>query len=212
MERRRAEASCGIPAGRLTRSLWWSAYSLRETWNQVKNTIAPWWADNSKEAYASGLANLAAALGNWDASKNGKRRGPKVRFPGFKGQTTRHVVPVHHRRVRPGRGSPACGGCRVSAPCARKESTRKLARHVGHGRARIRSATLTHQGGRWCCSLSVEITRIDPAAARPGGVVGVDLGVTSLAVLSTGEVIANPRHLEAAQREPRRLGAPSLQA
>jgi putative transposase len=36
-------------------------------------------------------------------------------------------------------------------------------------------------------------------------VVGVDLGVTSLAVLSTGEVIANPRHLEVAQRELRRL-------
>jgi putative transposase len=46
----------------------------------------------------------------------------------------------------------------------------------------------------------VEITRIDPAAARLGGVVGVDLGVKSLAVLSTGEVIANPRHLEVAQR------------
>jgi hypothetical protein len=55
-------------------------------------------------------------------------------------------------------------GYRVSAPCARKESARKLARHVGHGRARIRSATLTHQGGRWCCSLSVEITRTDPPA------------------------------------------------
>jgi putative transposase len=36
-------------------------------------------------------------------------------------------------------------------------------------------------------------------------VVGVDLGVTSPAVLSTGEIIANPRHLEVAQRELRRL-------
>jgi hypothetical protein len=31
---------------------------------------------------------------------------------------------------------------------------------------------------------------------------GSDLGITSLAVLSTGEVIGNPRHLEIAQREP----------
>jgi putative transposase len=36
-------------------------------------------------------------------------------------------------------------------------------------------------------------------------VVGIDLGVKSLAVLSTGEVIANPRHLEIAQRQLRRL-------
>jgi putative transposase len=54
-------------------------------------------------------------------------------------------------------------------------------------------------------SFSVEITRYDPAPARPESVVGVDLGIKSLAVLSTGEVIANPRHLEIAQRELRRL-------
>jgi putative transposase len=51
----------------------------------------------------------------------------------------------------------------------------------------------------------VEIERHDPAPARPESVVGVDLGVKSLAVLSTGEVIANPKHLEIAQRELRRL-------
>jgi putative transposase len=47
-----------------------------------------------------------------------------------------------------------------------QESTRKLARHVERCTARIRSATVTHQGGRWFCSFSVEIERHDPA--RPG--------------------------------------------
>jgi putative transposase len=51
----------------------------------------------------------------------------------------------------------------------------------------------------------VEITRTDPAPTQPGSVIGVDLGVTSLAVLSTGEVIADPRHLEVVLRELRRL-------
>jgi putative transposase len=51
----------------------------------------------------------------------------------------------------------------------------------------------------------VEVERHDPAPARPESVAGVDPGVTSLAVLSTGEVIANPRHLEVAQRELHRL-------
>ena len=54
-------------------------------------------------------------------------------------------------------------------------------------------------------SLSVEITRDDPTPTRPDTAVGVDLGVKSLAVLSTGEVIANPRHLDVALRELRRL-------
>jgi putative transposase len=85
------------------------------------------------------------------------------------------------------------------------ESTRKLARHVEHGRARIRSATVSHQAGRWQVSFSVQITRTDPAPSQPDTVVGVDLGITSRAVLSTGEVIPNPRHLELAQRELRRL-------
>ena len=88
MNQRKAEASYGIGADQLTPSLSWSAYSLRKTWNQTKDTTAPWWAENSKEAYSSGLANLATALGNWNASKSGKRRGPKVRFPSSKTNDT----------------------------------------------------------------------------------------------------------------------------
>jgi putative transposase len=51
---------------------------------------------------------------------------------------------------------------------------------------------------------ALEITRHDPAPGRAETTVGVDLGVKSLAVLSTGEVIENPKHLEIAQRELRR--------
>jgi putative transposase len=85
------------------------------------------------------------------------------------------------------------------------ESTRKLARHVERGTARIRSATVPHRAGRWFCSFSVEITRDDPAPTQPDTAVGVDLGVKSLAVLSTGEVVSNPRHLDVALRTLRRL-------
>jgi hypothetical protein len=40
-------------------------------WNRAKETVAPWWAENSKEAYSSGLANLATGLGNWHTSRPG---------------------------------------------------------------------------------------------------------------------------------------------
>jgi transposase len=86
MDQRKAEASYGIPDAELTPSLNWSAYSLRKLWNQAKDTAAPWWAENSKEAYSSGPTNLATALGNWNASKAGKRRGQRVRFPRFAGK------------------------------------------------------------------------------------------------------------------------------
>ncbi|MEO6089688.1 MAG: IS607 family element RNA-guided endonuclease TnpB [Umezawaea sp.] len=205
LAQREAERSYWLSGDQLTAAVSWSAFSLRKRWNQTKDDLAPWWPENSKEAYSSGLANLATALGNWKASKAGTRAGPTIRFPRFKGKrkamacrfTTGSfgLVDGDRRHVR----LPRIGVVRTH------ESTRKLARHVERGTARIRSVTVIHQGGRWFCSLSVEIQRQDPAPARPDSVVGVDLGITSLAVLSTGEVITNPRHLEIAQRELRRL-------
>jgi choline dehydrogenase-like flavoprotein len=47
---RHAETSYGLPADELTPAVPWSAYGLRKTWNQVKTTVAPWWAENSKES------------------------------------------------------------------------------------------------------------------------------------------------------------------
>jgi putative transposase len=202
---REAERSYGVPVDRLTPSVSWSAYGLRRDWNRVKDAVAPWWGENSKEAYSSGLANLATALGNWDGSRTGKRRGPRVRFPRFKGKraglscrfTTGAfgLADADRRHVR----LPRIGLVRTH------ESTRKLARHIERGTARIRSATVSHRQGRWFVSFSVEITRHDPAPIRPDTTVGVDLGVKSLAVLSTGETVPNPRHRETAQRELRRL-------
>ncbi|MGH3859655.1 IS607 family element RNA-guided endonuclease TnpB, partial [Actinokineospora sp.] len=202
---RGAEKSYDIPDTELTPSVPWAAYNLRKLWNQAKETAAPWWGENSKEAYSSGLANLATALGNWSESKTGQRKGSKVRFPRFKGKR----MGLSCRFTTGSFGLTEDGRRHVKLPrigvVRTHESTRKLARHVERGSARIRSATVTHRGGRWFCSFSVEIDRHDPPATRPDSVVGVDLGIKSLAVLSTGEAIANPRHLEVAMRELRRL-------
>jgi putative transposase len=158
-----------------------------KTRNQAKDEVAPWWADNSKEAYASGLANLATALTNWHNSKHGKRKGPTIRFPRFKTKRARlscrfstgafGLTAADRRHVK----LPRIGVVRTH------ESTRKLARHVERGTARIRSATVSFQRGRWHVAFSVETIRHDPAPAptpaRSGSVVGVDLGIKSLAVL-----------------------------
>ena len=69
LAQREAERSYGIPEDRLTPALSWSMYGLRKRWNQVKDEVAPWWAGNSKEAFACGLARLADALANWRDSR-----------------------------------------------------------------------------------------------------------------------------------------------
>src|ERR687893_868029 len=77
---RAAEYSYGLRGAQLTPC---SAYDLRRAWNRAKHERAPWWAENSKEAYSSGLANAAAALSNWSSSRSGKRAGRRVGFPRF---------------------------------------------------------------------------------------------------------------------------------
>ncbi len=149
------------------------------------------------------MANLATALTNWSDSKNGTRKGPKVRFPRFKGKRARRScrfttgafgLTADRRHVQ----LPRIGAVRTC------ESTRKLARRIERGEARIRSATLSWQRGRWHVSFSVELPDVDPAAREHGRVVGVDLGIKSLAVLSTGEVVPNPRRLDGELRRLRR--------
>ena len=95
---RRGPSTYGIGDDELTPSLSWSLYSLRKDWNAVKETVAPWWRECSKEAFNTGLDQLARALKNWGDSRTGKRKGRPVGFPRFK---TRHKSPsvgaVHDR-------------------------------------------------------------------------------------------------------------------
>ncbi|MGS2646354.1 helix-turn-helix domain-containing protein, partial [Streptosporangium sp. LJ11] len=83
MDQRAAEQSYDIADEMLT-EVPWSLYGLRRAWNASKEVIAPWWADNSKEAYNSGLDGVVRALRNWSASRNSTRKGPKIGFPRFK--------------------------------------------------------------------------------------------------------------------------------
>ncbi|MFE5587014.1 IS607 family element RNA-guided endonuclease TnpB [Kitasatospora sp. NPDC056531] len=205
LAQREAEKSYGIADDDLTPALSWSVYSLRKAWNTAEADVAPWWAECSKEAYATGLDRLATGLKNWQDSRRGKRKGPRVGFPGFKSQR---------------RANPSCrfttgairldGRTHVVLPVLGRikthESTRKPARRVERGTALIKSATVRREAGRWFVSFTVEVERAEPVPARPDAVIGVDLGVKTLAVFSDGRPAAdNPRHYDAALRKLRRL-------
>jgi putative transposase len=198
-QQRAAEESDGIPEAERTPWIDTSAYGLRKAWNAAKDRMAPWWPENSKEAYATGCANLSAALSN---RKAGRARMPRFKAkrrsrPSCRFTTGAFGLAEDRRHVR----LPRIGAVRTG------ESTRKLARKVEAGTARIRSATLSWQGGRWHVSFSVELPDPEPPDRKPapragGRVVGVDLGITTLATLSTGTRVPNRRHLD---RELRRL-------
>jgi putative transposase len=85
----------------------WNFYALRKQWNQAKHQVAPWWRCASKEAYASGIADLVAALRNWSDAKHGRRVGGRVGFPRFKA-----------RRRDPGRVRFTTGAMRLEPTAA----------------------------------------------------------------------------------------------
>jgi putative transposase len=209
---RKAEESYGIGEAELTPWRPWSLPALRKVFNEVKRTdprFAPWWEENSKEAYNTGLAGAAAAFDNYAKSRRGQRKGKKVGMPRRK---SKHRARLACRfttgtiRLEPDRRHvtlPRLGTIRTH------ESTRKLERRLANGTACILSATVRHERGRWFVSLQVEIQRVQGVPARQDTTVGVDLGVKTLAVLadSAGDVRyePNPAHLDGALKHLRRL-------
>ena len=83
------------------------------------------------------------------------------------------------------------------------ESTRKLARRLENGTARILSATVSRTAQRWFVSFTVEVERAIPERhARPGSAVGVDLGVKTL--LTGVDDVGRGGHGRRAEAAPRR--------
>jgi len=195
-----------VPDELLTPSVSWSLPALRKAWNTAKADVAPWWGEVSKEAFNTGLDALARGLKNWVDSRKGARAGRPVGFPVFKSRrrTTPSVrFTTGAIRVESDRKHvvlPRLGRLKLH------ESARKLARRLDNGSARIMSATVRRDGGRWHVSYTVEVERGDRQPARAGSTVGVDVGIKHLAVLSTGELVDNPRHLDVAQTRLRALG------
>ena len=198
-----AHVKAGIEAGEKPE---WSFYSLRKWWNANKDTLAVgddgaiWWAENSKEAYSSGLEALAKGLSNWSKSRRGDRKGRRVGFPQFKSKdkaAPRFAYTTSSFGLI--QGDPKA----LKLPkVGRVHCMEDVAERVGD--ARVLRMTVSKRAGRWYASLTVE--RDDKPVTKPpqGGAVGVDLGIKTLATLSDGTVIDNPRCLAASERRLKR--------
>jgi putative transposase len=157
----------------------WSLPTLRKAWNQAKAEVAPWWPSCSKEAYASGIADLVTTLHAWSASKRGQRAGARVGFPRFKSRhRDRGRVRFHNgaMRLEPDRRHlvlPVIGQLRS------KENTRSLERLLAKGRARVLSMTLSEQGGRLFVSVATIVAQAPLRPSEPAARCGIDLGIGS---------------------------------
>ncbi|WP_298343917.1 IS607 family element RNA-guided endonuclease TnpB, partial [Ferrimicrobium sp.] len=191
----------------------WTLEALRKQWNQEKNEVAPWWGENSKEAYSSGIADLVQALSGWSDSKNGRRRGRKVGFARFKSKRkdqNRVRFMTGAMRFEEDRRSivlPTIGALRS------KENTRRIQRHLAKNNARLLNCTLSERWGRLFVSCQVAVrTNVTSSRtpSKPNVRAGVDLGLRSLATIADSdgniEVFPNPAPLRTTLTERRRVG------
>lgn len=141
----------------------WTLYALRRWWNANKGTLAvdtdgtPWWRENSKEAYNSGLEALSDALSNWSKSRKGERKGRRVGFPRFKArdrETPRFAYTT---------GS---FGLVRADPGAQTAAHRPRALHGERRRTRGRGQGAAHDGVVPCGTLA---RRVDRQTRRPNG-------------------------------------------
>jgi putative transposase len=198
-------------------SVGWDLASLRWAWNRAKDEVAPWWAQNSKEAYSSGLADLARALDNWKASRDGACNGRRVGFPRFKSARRdygRVRFTTGTMRLEADRRTitvPVIGGLRSM------ENTRRVQRHMTSGRAHLLNMTLSERWGRLFVSVGYALrVRATPrTVTAPTAKAGVDLGIRTLATVATIDAATgaetlteykNPAPLKATLTARRRAG------
>jgi transposase len=170
---------------------WYSAVDLHKLCNAEKKAdpALAWWRENSKCAYQEAFRDLDRALRNFTASRKGDRKGRRLGFPRFKKRGRCKEAFRFSGVLR-------CCGATVTLPrlgtVRTHESTRKLARRLERGTARILSATVSRTAQRWFVSFTVEVERAVPRChARPGSAIGIDLGVKTLltGVDETGTVV-----------------------
>ena len=149
-------------------------YALRRQLNAIKREQFPWMLEVTKCAPQLAIVQLGAAFTNCFA---GRARYPKFRKKGVHDRfsLSNDQFKVSGRRLR----VPGLGWVRM----------RETLRFSG----KIMSAVISRTADRWFASITVDVPNPRRAPAENQGTVGVDLGVSALATLSTGERFFGPK-------------------
>ncbi len=161
--------------------------ALRRQLNAIKRERFPWMLEVTKCAPQMAIRQLGEAFKNFFA---GRAKYPRFRK---KGSDDRFTLTNDQFRV---------AGSRIHIPKLGWVRMREALRFQG----KILSATISRVAGRWFVSITVDVPDTSHLPnAENQGVVGVDVGVSALATLSTGEKIAGPKPHTALLKRLRRL-------
>ena len=161
--------------------------ALRRQLNSIKREQFPWMLEVTKCAPQMAIIHLGDACKNFFAGRSKYRQFRK------KGVDDRFTLTNDQFSI---------DGSRIRIPNLGWVRMREALRFVG----KIMSATISGVADRWFVSITVDTKdNSHLPKAENQGVVGVDLGVSALATLSTGEVIAGPKPYKALLDRLRRL-------
>lgn len=167
-----------------------SARALKKQFNAIKRTAFPWVLEVTKCAPEQAFTDLGTAFANFFRDiKRGKKRG----FPRFKSK--KRSTPSFYLA----NDKFAVDGYWIRIPKLGQVSMTEALRFNG----KILSARVTERAGWWFVSIVVELS--DVLHERDDSVVGVDVGITTLATLSDGTVFENQKHLAQALKRVRGL-------
>jgi transposase len=181
----------------------WSYWGLCVAFrgNAIKDRLAPWRREVVAGSYQAGLEALGRALQSFSA---GRAAGRQVGFPRFRRKGRAHEAVIFQRPRIPDNRHVELD--RRLGPIRSKESLRKLTRLLASDpNARVMRATVQRTNSGWMISFTVQRSAKRRRARKPNAVVGVDVGLSRLATLSTGDTAANARPLQASLRSLRRL-------
>ena len=152
-----------------------SQFSLRKQLNAVKREQFPWMLDVTKNAPQMAIIQLGAGFKNFFAGR--------AKYPQFKKRgKSRDSFTLTNDQF-------AIDACRIRIPNLGLVRMRETLRFSG----KILSATISRTADQWFASITVDTDSNPLPPTENQGVVGVDLGVSALATLSTGEVVAGAK-------------------
>lgn len=168
-----------------------NAMALKKQFNAIKYQQFPWLRAIHRDAHARPFDHLAQA---WNRFFSDLKAGKDAHPPQFKkkgrGRDSFYVAndkfSVYGKMLR----LPKIGAVKMT----------EALRLPG----KIMSATVSCKADRWFVAIQVDVPDSVFYRQRSGdGVIGVDLGITTAATLSTGEAIPSPRPLKQALRRLR---------
>ena len=164
-----------------------SQLSLRRSLNSIKKEQFPWMLDVTKNAPQMALIQLGKAFNNFF---KGRAKYPKFHKKGIHDSfsLTNDQFAINKSKIR----IPHIGWVNM------RESLRFF--------GKIMSATISRAANKWFVSITVETSdKLNLPKAKNQGAVGVDLGVSNLATLSTGESITGVKSHKLLLTKLRRL-------